>query len=99
MADEMTGQDGDLRSRVVSLEHKGASQETRLANIETWRTERDIERARHDEKWTNMERRFDHIEKKIGSINDSMTWITRLIIGAIVLAGITFMMSGGIKPL
>lgn len=75
----------DLRARVVALEQ--------------WRVGRDIQSARHDEKWAHMEKRFADIESKINGINDSLSWITRLIIGAIVLGALGFMMSGALKPL
>lgn len=71
----------DLRARVVALE--------------SWRVQRDIESARHDEKWKHMDDRFNRLETKLGSVSDTLTWIVRLVIGGIILGVIAFMMRGG----
>ncbi|MCO5164647.1 MAG: hypothetical protein M9939_26515 [Mesorhizobium sp.] len=75
---------GDLRARVVALEN--------------WRVRRDIESARHDERWKHMDDRFNRLEVKLSGVSDTLTWITRLIIGGIILAIVAFMVGGGFKP-
>ena len=74
----------DLRARVVALEQ--------------WKMTMEVTAARIDEKWTSMGKRFDDIERDIGTINDNLKWITRLIIGGIALAALAFMVGGGFKP-
>lgn len=75
---------GDLRARVVALEN--------------WRVQRDIESARHDERWKHMDDRFNRLEAKLVGVSDTLTWITRLIIGGIIMAVVAFMVGGGFAP-
>ncbi|WP_313196448.1 hypothetical protein [Shinella zoogloeoides] len=87
--------DGDLRGRVVSAEQ-------RLTALEVWQRQRDIESARHDEKWNAMEARIDNrfsgLEKSVHSIQASLAWINRLIIGGIIAGVIGFLIRGGFAP-
>lgn len=84
--------DHDLRSRVVGVEQ-------RLTALEVWQRQRDIESARHDEKWNAMETRIDlrfsGLEKSVHSIQMSLTWINRLIIGGIITGVVGFLIKGG----
>ncbi|RWE31535.1 hypothetical protein [Mesorhizobium sp.] len=80
MADEhMEG--GDLRARVVALEN--------------WRVQRDIESARHDERWKHMDTKIDGVEKKVDKISSDLSRIMWIIIAGIITAIITFMVKGG----
>lgn len=88
----------DLRSRVVALEQGSQNREARLAAVEAWRTQRDIESARHDERWSHMEKRLDGIEKDIGSIQGTLTWIMRIVIGGILMGVVAFLIKGGFAP-
>lgn len=87
--------DGDLRGRVVNLEQ-------RMTASEAWQRQRDIESARHDEKWNAMETRIDlrfsGLEKSVHSIQMSLTWINRLIIGGIITGVVGFLIRGGFAP-
>lgn len=87
--------DLDLRSRVVGVEQ-------RLTALEVWQRQRDIESARHDEKWNAMEARIDNrfsgLEKSVHSIQASLAWINRLIIGGIIAGIIGFLIRGGFAP-
>lgn len=78
----------DLRARVVALEQ--------------WKGEMTVLSARNDEKWTAMEdritSRFAGIEKSVNDIQGTLTWLVRLIIGGIVMAGLAFMVGGGFVP-
>lgn len=38
------------------------------------------------------------IEKRLDKIEDTLTWLVRLIVGAIILALIGFVVGGGLKP-
>ena len=87
--------DPDLRSRVVGVEQ-------RLTALEVWQRQRDIESARHDEKWNAMEARIDNrfsgLEKSVHSIQTSLAWINKLIIGGIIAGVIGFLIRGGFAP-
>lgn len=87
--------ESDLRSRVVALEHGAQSWEIRLVALEAWRTQRDIDSARHDERWIGMENRLTSIETEINGIQETLTWIMRIVIGGIIMGVIAFLMRGG----
>lgn len=71
----------DLRARVVALE--------------SWRVQRDIESARHDERWKHMDDRFNRLEVKLAGVSDTLTWIMRIVIGGILMGIVAFMLRGG----
>ena len=81
----------DLRSRVVALEQSTAANGQRLTTLESWRTQRDIDGARHDERWRHMEGKIDGITKTLSRIN----W---LLIAGIIAGFVGFMMRGGFAP-
>jgi predicted nuclease with TOPRIM domain len=94
--DEM---DTDLRARVVALEHNFAADRQRLTVMEQWRAQMDVFNARRDEQFENLKGRFDSLDKKIDGVNtnlsadmekvnDTLTWLARLIIGTIITCGI-----------
>jgi hypothetical protein len=74
--------EADLRARVVALEQ--------------WRVQRDIDSARHDEKWTHMEKRFDRVEMQLKGVNDTLVWVMRIVIGAVIAAGLALIFKGGL---
>lgn len=74
----------DLRARVVALEQ--------------WRVQRDIDSARHDERWKHMDAKIDAVGKKVDKISDSLSWVVRLLIGGIIMAALAFMIKGGFAP-
>lgn len=89
----------DLRPRVVAIEHNFSAALARLAIVEQWRAQMDILTARRDEQFKNLTDRFDGLNVKIdgvkteisgdlGELKGSLTWLSRLIIGAIVTSGI-----------
>lgn len=71
----------DLRARVVALE--------------SWRVQREIESARHDERWKHMDDRFNRLESKLSDLSGTLTWIMRIVIGGILVGIVTFMLKGG----
>lgn len=79
----------DLRGRVVALEHASASKESRISTIEAWKMQKDITDAVRDEK-------FDGIKGDISAILDNQKWLTRLVIGALVVGVIGFILKGGL---
>ncbi|MGJ9383251.1 hemolysin XhlA family protein [Salipaludibacillus sp. CF4.18] len=44
---------------------------------------------------TRTETRTDHLEQKLDKIDSNTTWILRLIIGAFIMAILTFLLQGG----
>lgn len=40
----------------------------------------------------------DNVEKRLTAIESTLTWLVRLIIGAMLLAVVGFAMSGGFQP-
>jgi hypothetical protein len=94
--------DPDLRSRMVSAEHTIQGNSQRLTVIEAWQRQKDIESARHDERWGAMDARIDNrfsgLEKSVHSIQASLAWINRLIIGGIVAGILGFLIRGGFSP-
>lgn len=99
MSEKATEMDGDLRARVVTLEHTSAAKEQRLSALEAWQRQRDIDSARHDEKWNAMEARIDTrfsgLEKSVHDIQSSLSRINWLIIGGIIAGVVGFLIKGG----
>ncbi len=94
-------EDSDLRSRVVGLEHATQTNNQRLAVLETWQRQRDIDRARHDEKWVAMEARIDTrfsgLEYSVKGIQTTLSRIMWIVLGGIGAGFVTFVISGGLK--
>ena len=86
MAEDMTAPDGnaDLRARVVALEN--------------WRVQRDIESARHDERWKHMDDKIDGVGKKVDKISSDLSRIMWMVLAGIIMAAVTFLVKGGFAP-
>lgn len=102
MNEKATDMDGDLRSRMVSVEHQVQGHGQRLSAMEAWQRQRDIDSARHDEKWNAMEARIDTrfsgLEKSVHDIQSSLSRINWLIIGGIITGIVAFLVQGGFSP-
>ena len=92
-----TEETGDLRTRVNALEHADAAIITRLAALEQWQRQTEIAEARTDEKWKNVDKRFDDLEKKIEKISGILSKIMWLFISGLVLAFVAFIANGGLR--
>ncbi|MCP8895363.1 hypothetical protein KYK29_10495 [Shinella daejeonensis] len=94
--------DPDLRSRMVSAEHTIQSNTQRITAIESWQRQKDIESARHDEKWTAMDARIDTrfsgLENSVSDIKKVLSRITWLLISGIGAGVVSFLMKGGFSP-
>jgi hypothetical protein len=90
---------GDIRSRVVGLEHKMSEHTQRLSALEQWRQQSEILDARKDEQLKGMEARIDArfasvekmisdtnatMRKTIDSIGSNVSWLVKLVIGGII---------------
>lgn len=93
MADEHM--DGDLRSRMVNVEHKAAEHALRLSALEQWKQQSDISDARKEEQWKAMNEKIDHVGKGVTEVQGTLKWIGRTIIGGIIAAILIFMVKGG----
>lgn len=90
--------DGDLRSRMVSAEHRGAEHAQRLTALETWKQQTDVSDARKEEQWKAMNVKIDHVGKGVNEVQGTLKWIGRTIIGGILAAVLVFMVKGGFAP-
>lgn len=82
MADEMAPDgNADLRARVVALEQ--------------WRVQRDIDSARHDERWKRMDDKIEGVGKKVDKISADLSRVMWTILLAILAAIVSFMIKGG----
>ena len=70
----------------------------RVTALELWKAQRDIESARHDERWKHMDDRFNRVEKSLTDMSGSITWVLRIVIGGILAGIIAFMIKGGFAP-
>lgn len=93
--DETTLSNPDLRVRVNALEHADAAIISRLNTLEQWQRSSEIAEARKDEKWINVDKRFDDLDKKIGNVSSILQRIMWIFIGSIVMAFVAFMVRGG----
>lgn len=89
--------DKDLRGRVVSMEHKGAAHDQRLAALEIWRQHNEVADAVKNEQFKHMDARFSTLDNKIDAVNNTLSWFGKLMIGAIIMAFIAFIVNGGLK--
>lgn len=96
MNERVNDMEADLRSRVVSLEHATAGNNQRLTTIEAWRTQRDIDSARHDERWKHMDDKIDAVGKKVDKISNDLSRIVWAVILGIIGAIMAFLIKGGI---
>lgn len=104
--EEMDGM--DLRGRMVALEHRATGYSQRLTALETWRQHSEVDGARKDEQFKHMDTRFSTLDSKIDAIslglgnkidavNNTLSWIGKLVIGAVVLAVVAFIVNGGLN--
>lgn len=98
MTEKAPDMESDLRSRMVSVEHQTQGHGQRLSALEAWQRQKDIDGARHDERWKHMDDRFNRIETKLAGVNDTLTWIMRIVIGGILMGAVAFMLQGGFSP-
>ncbi|TXH44562.1 MAG: hypothetical protein E6Q97_32400 [Desulfurellales bacterium] len=81
--------EGDLRARVVTVEHKLNDQKSRIVAMEKWQQEQNVANAVRDEHWTTTLTRLNNID-------GNLKWIVRLVIGSIIAALVAFIVGGGL---
>lgn len=87
----------DIRSRMNALEHLVTSLIARITTLEAWQRQSEIADARTDEKWKNVDRRFDDLANQIKNVSGVLTRIMWIVVGGILAAAVTFIVSGGLK--
>ncbi len=92
-------EEADIRSRLNALEHLVTSLIARITTLETWQRQSEIADARTDEKWKNVDRRFDNLESQIKNVIGVLTKIMWIVIGGILTAAVAFIVSGGLKSI
>lgn len=89
---------GDLRSRMVSVEHGIQANSQRLTTLEAWQRQSDITEARRGEQFKSMDDRFGRIELDLTQISGTLAKIMWLVIGGIIMAMVAFLVRGGFSP-
>jgi tetrahydromethanopterin S-methyltransferase subunit G len=89
--------DLDLRARVVALEHSDQAVITRLGVIEQWQMQSLIKEGSTGEKWKNVDKRFDDLDKKIEKVFGILLKIMWLFVSGFVLAFVALIVNGGLK--
>jgi len=101
MTDQEHNMKTDLRARVVQLEKSEADKHHRLTDLERWRQEVSIAAAQQSAEWKGMierfNERFNNLENQIGKIAGTLTFLSRTFIGAVILAFVAFLISGGMR--
>ena len=98
MTEKAPEMETDPRGRVVALEQGIAANGQRLTTLEAWRTQRDIDSARHDERWKRMDDKIDAVGKKVDKISEGLSRIMWMVVTGIVVAIVGFMIKGGFAP-
>jgi hypothetical protein len=98
MTDRATDMDGDLRSRMVSVEHTVQGNSQRLTALEAWQRQSEIGEAKRGEQWATLQRDLGALTTSISEVQGTLRWIGRTIIGGIILAILAFMIRGGFAP-
>ncbi len=75
-------QSGVLR-RLDVLERQGQEHNSRLSAVEKKNAVDEVHRH--------------NVEKRLGSIEDTLKWLVRLIIGALLMAAVGYALAGGFK--
>lgn len=88
---------GDIRSRVVALEHKFAAADQRMLSVENWQRLADIAEARKSEQFNAMTDRYTRIEDDLEKISQTLGRIMWLIIGGIITGMVAFIIRGGLS--
>lgn len=94
MGNEEATMDADLRSRMVSQEHKTAALDQRMTTLEQWRAQSDIADARKEEQFKSLLEKFGIIDRKIDKTNGYLMAIVIAIILGMIGAFVKLMQTG-----
>lgn len=70
---------------------------TRIVRLEDWKASQDVANAVAGEHRRHIVERFDAMEGRLDKIDGHMTWMVRLIGGALILAVVGFLLSGAVS--
>lgn len=76
-----------------------AELEARVSNLETWRYQIDIARAKEEVDRKHIDNRFDDIEEALDEIKQTAKWLNRTVWAGIVLYIAQFIMNGGLSAI
>lgn len=88
----------DLRSRMVNVEQKGTEHALRLSALEAWKQQSDVADARKEEQFKAMNDKIDSVGSGVKELQGTLKWVSRTIIGAIILAFMAILIKGGFAP-
>lgn len=69
--------------------------ESDVNDLKTFKATSLANQAAQHERDKHIDERFDRLETRANNIDNNTTWIVRLILGAILMAIISFLMGGG----
>lgn len=87
----------DFRSRLVAMEQANATLSARVDALDRWQRQVEIADARADERWKNVDNRFNDLDKKIEKVNGVLTKIMWLFVSAMILGFVAFVINGGLR--
>ncbi len=70
--------------------------EERIIDLENWKSQIEISRAREDVEKKHIDLRFDAVEKKLSDISSTARQLTYAVASAIIVYLVTFVMNGGL---
>jgi len=88
----------DLRSRMVAVEHQGASHGQRLTALEAWQRQADLADARKEGEFKAMNDKIDLVGKKVDKISSDLSRVVWLILAGLIMAAVAFIVKGGFAP-
>ena len=80
----------ELRGRMREAEKTLVQYGERLNTVDTWQRNADVAAARRDEQ-------FQTIKEDLKGIKQNVSWLVKLLVGAILLAIVGFMIRGGFQ--
>lgn len=87
----------DLRPRMVALEQTSSGYLARIVALELWQRSTEIASAKMEVQYSNMDKRFDDLTKKIDGVGNILARIMWIILTALLLAVVGFVVAGGLK--
>lgn len=60
--------DGDLRTRIVGVEHTVQANNQRLTALEAWQRQTEIGEAKQGEQWSTLQRDMENVAKSISEV-------------------------------
>lgn len=91
--------ENDLRSRVNAAEHQLTALIPRITALEQWQRQVEIADARQDERWKQVDNRFNDLDKKIDKISGILSKLMWIVISGLGAALVAFVVNGGLRSI